>query len=99
MGGHILVTGGAGFIGSHVCERLINSNEKVICIDNFNDFYNPGLKENNIKDIVRNPNFRLYRASITDFDKVKDIFNTLELSWHSYSCHVLNLCYSTFWIT
>jgi UDP-glucuronate 4-epimerase len=75
MGGHILVTGGAGFIGSHVCERLINSNEKVICIDNFNDFYNPKLKENNIKGIVRNPNFRLYRASITDFDKVKDIFN------------------------
>jgi|TARA_Y100000310_G_scaffold79654_1_gene76292 UDP-glucuronate 4-epimerase len=75
MGGHILVTGGAGFIGSHVCERLISSNEKVICLDNFNDFYNPQVKEDNIKDIIKNPNFKLYRASITDFDKVKDIFN------------------------
>ena len=47
----ILVTGGAGFIGSHVCEALLNRNYKVISLDNFNDFYDPGRKRQNIEEI------------------------------------------------
>ena len=43
-----LITGGAGFIGSSLSEQLLNNNEKVIIIDNFCDFYNPKLKENNV---------------------------------------------------
>ena len=49
---NILVTGGAGFIGSHVCEALID-NHNIICIDDFNDYYSPKLKENNIKHIKK----------------------------------------------
>ena len=47
----ILVTGGAGFIGSHLCEYLLRSGHKVVCVDNFNSFYDPGIKEQNIPAI------------------------------------------------
>ena len=43
---NILVTGGAGFIGSHVCETLLKRKDKVICVDNFNDYYNPNITIN-----------------------------------------------------
>ncbi len=43
----ILVTGGAGFIGSHVCEALLARGEELVVLDNFNDFYDPALKRRN----------------------------------------------------
>ena len=43
-----LVTGGAGFIGSHVCEALIKRGDAVICVDNFNNYYDPKIKKDNI---------------------------------------------------
>ena len=73
---NILITGGAGFIGSHLSEKIIGLGHKVICIDNFNDYYDPAIKEHNIKDIVNDKNFTLYRADILDRAAMKEIFST-----------------------
>ncbi|MBQ3408630.1 MAG: GDP-mannose 4,6-dehydratase [Clostridia bacterium] len=70
-----LVTGGAGFIGSSVCEKLLIENNNVIVIDNFCDFYNPQIKENNIKEFTVNPNFKLYKKDIRDRQALKQLFD------------------------
>lgn len=73
---NILVTGGAGFIGSHLCEKLIDLGQRVICIDNFDDFYNPETKESNIKNLINHPNYKLYRDDICEATKIDQIFST-----------------------
>ena len=72
--GCILVTGGAGFIGSHLCEYLLKSDHKVVCIDNFNGFYDPGIKEQNISSIINREDFNLFRADIRDKTRLSEIF-------------------------
>lgn len=69
------ITGGAGFIGSTLSEKLLSLGNKVVGIDNFYDFYNPKIKENNVKELVKNPNFKLCRADIRDREAVKKIFD------------------------
>ena len=69
------ITGGAGFIGSTLSEKLLSLGNKVVVIDNFCDFYNLAIKENNVKDLLLNPNFKLYRADIRDREAVKKIFD------------------------
>jgi len=76
----ILVTGGAGFIGSNLCEELINNQKEVICIDNFNNYYDPQIKENNIKQLKDNKNFILYRVDITNYEDLKKIFQKHQIS-------------------
>lgn len=73
------ITGGAGFIGSTLSEKLLSLGNKVVAIDNFCDFYNPAIKENNIKELLLNPNFKLYRADIRDREAVKKIFDENEI--------------------
>ena len=70
-----LITGGAGFIGSTLAERLLNENNKVIVIDNFCDFYDPKIKEKNIEKCLGNENYILYRADIRDMNQLEKIFN------------------------
>ncbi|MBI4439876.1 GDP-mannose 4,6-dehydratase [Candidatus Woesearchaeota archaeon] len=74
----ILVTGGAGFIGSHVCEALINRGESVICFDNFNDFYDPAAKERNIKEM--HGGLFLYRGDICHKEKLEKVFQKHKFS-------------------
>ncbi len=77
---HILVTGGAGFIGSNLIRRLLADNKSVICVDDFNDYYSPLIKENNIKQFLGQKNFQLCRVDIRDFNSLKEIFSSNEIS-------------------
>lgn len=72
MKNRILITGGAGFIGSHLCERLLNEGNEVICLDN----YFTGSK-NNIVHLLDNPYFELIRHDVTHpyFIEVDEIYN------------------------
>ncbi len=68
----ILITGGAGFIGSHLCERLLKENNEVICLDN----YFTGNK-NNIIHLLDSPFFELVRHDVTHpyYVEVDEIYN------------------------
>lgn len=75
----LLVTGGAGFIGSSLIDELLNQNNYVVCIDNFDDFYNPAIKKNNIEPFKNNRNFILYEGDIRDKNLLKKIFKEHEI--------------------
>lgn len=68
----ILVTGGAGFVGSHLCKRLLNEGNEVICLDN----YFTGAK-NNVIELLDNPYFEMVRHDITEpyYAEVDEIYN------------------------
>lgn len=62
MVAHILVTGGAGFIGSHLCARLCTAGQRVICLDNFDDFYAPTIKQANVQQTLATATTATYLA-------------------------------------
>ncbi|MBI3595842.1 MAG: GDP-mannose 4,6-dehydratase [Nitrospirae bacterium] len=70
----ILVTGGAGFIGSHVVERLLTEENRVVCMDNFDSFYEPAVKRANIKWAMNQSNFRLVEGDIRDEQTLARLF-------------------------
>ncbi len=70
----ILLTGGAGFIGSHVAEALLRLGHDLTIVDNFNDFYPPRIKEANIDSVRLTGDFDLRRTDLLDLEKLRDIF-------------------------
>jgi UDP-glucuronate 4-epimerase len=64
--GRVLVTGGAGFIGSHVCERMLGEGWRVTALDSFDNYYDPSIKWANIRLLQTNPDFDLVVADIRD---------------------------------
>ena len=72
----ILVTGGAGFIGSHLCGRLLRDGDHVICIDNFDSFYDPNIKIKNVEEMVKEfPQwFELITEDIRNHEHLAEIF-------------------------
>ncbi len=80
----VLVTGGAGFIGSAVAKALMDRGDKVVIVDNFNEYYDPRLKEDRIRIFLKGyrnkrgedkrGKFTLYRADVRDVKKMERIF-------------------------
>ena len=70
----VLITGGAGFIGSHTTEALLSRGEEVICLDNFNDYYNPARKRANVAPFEAHPGYRLYERDIRDAEALEALF-------------------------
>lgn len=75
----VLITGGAGFIGSHTCEALLNRGCDVVSVDNFNDYYAPEYKRENIESIKKAAGsstqyFRSYEGDIRDIDFLNGVF-------------------------
>lgn len=73
------ITGGAGFIGFTLSEKLLEKGNRVIIVDNFFNFYDSKIKENNINKLLKNPNFKLYRNDIRDREGIKKIFDENEI--------------------
>ena len=73
---NVLVTGGAGFIGSHVAERLLRDGHDVCVVDEVNDYYAPALKEENIEILRAAGPVKFHRADICDERKMERIFST-----------------------
>jgi len=70
----ILITGAAGFIGSHLADRLLERGDKIIALDNFNDYYDPAIKRANIASALEQDRCSLYEADICDEAQVQQIF-------------------------
>ena len=82
----ILVTGGAGFIGSHLCERLLEEGHSVICLDNFDSYYDPNLKIRNVEEISNKyPGpFTMVTGDIRNRDHLTELFkkNRIDAVFH-----------------
>jgi len=71
MSKHVLITGGAGFIGSSLGEQLIKDGYQVTAVDNFDAFYDRSLKEKNIEWLMDQPHFKLLEIDILELNKLK----------------------------
>ncbi len=72
----ILVTGSAGFIGSHVVERLLSRGDTVVGLDNFDDFYARPIKERNLEVARAHPGYQHFEADLRDAEAMERLFAT-----------------------
>ncbi len=70
-----LVTGGAGFIGSHLCEALLERGHSIIALDNFDDYYDPAIKEKNVRNCLNYSDFHLVRGDILNPQQLEEVFS------------------------
>lgn len=71
---HILLSGVAGFIGSHLAERLLAEGHTIVGLDDFNDFYDPARKRRNLAQILNRDTFRLVEGDILDYPLLGKLF-------------------------
>jgi UDP-glucuronate 4-epimerase len=81
-----LITGAAGFIGSNLVDKLLqDGNSEIICVDNFDNFYDQSIKRNNIKKHLEDPNYKFYEANIIDQPSLKQVFENNKIT------HIIHL--------
>ncbi len=80
----ILITGGAGFIGSHLADRLLTAGHRVVCLDNFDDFYARDIKEEHIREQLLHSNYQLAAGDIRDSELLSRLFkdHRFEVVYH-----------------
>lgn len=78
----VLVTGGAGFIGSHLCEALVQRGDTVAALDSFDEFYDPAVKRSNISALQSNDRFSLTEGDIRDQDLVMQVCSGVDVIVH-----------------
>jgi UDP-glucuronate 4-epimerase len=71
----VLITGGAGFIGSHTTAALLARGDQVVCLDNFNDYYSPQRKRKNVAEFLDDIGYRLYEGDIRDGKRLEEAFS------------------------
>lgn len=71
----LLVTGGAGFIGSHLTEKLLERGDRVVVLDNLNDYYNPRIKEQNLARAMKSTSMSFIKGDILDMKLLQKIFD------------------------
>ena len=76
---NVLITGGAGFIGSTLSDKLLSLGHNIIVIDNFNSYYDPNLKKKNINNSLNYSTYKLFVCDICDSIKVKQIFKEFQI--------------------
>lgn len=75
---NVLVTGGVGFIGSHVCERLLTAGHTVCALDDLNDFYDPAIKQNTLRELQsRADSFAFVHADITQREELDEVLGSM----------------------
>ena len=75
----ILVTGAAGFIGSHTSKKILEDGNRVIGLDNLNDYYNPEWKKQNLANLDKFENFKFIKADIRDLEALQKIAATYKI--------------------
>lgn len=77
---NVLVTGAAGFIGSHVAEALLARGDTVVGLDNLNDYYPVANKKKNVELLRKNPNFHFVPGEVEDGQLLKDLFESRKIT-------------------
>lgn len=76
---NVWVTGAAGFIGSHLCQRLIATGREVVGLDNLDPFYDPAIKKRNLSELLKSGQFRFVEGDIRDSACVEEIAGSNEI--------------------